>query len=105
MAIAVYKDAKEHKNNSAIFWTIAVLFFGILFALIYFICRYFKEKNVIICPHCGNEVSTQYPICMFCKQPVKTSTKRNFFSDEVKKYIIIAILLYMVDLIIRRLIV
>lgn len=99
LCISVYKDAKEREDKNAVLWTILVAIFGLLPLIIYIIFRLRKDKDFVLCPHCGKMVSKKYPVCMFCKQPINDSKKREFISEEVKKYLVIAAVFFVVNLI------
>lgn len=99
LCISVYKDAKEREDKNAVLWTILVAIFGLLPLIIYIIFRFRKDKEFVLCPHCGKMVSKKYPVCMFCKQPINDSKKREFISEEVKKYLVIAAVFFVVNLI------
>ena len=86
LCVAVHKDAREHDDKNAVLWTVLTVLFGLLPVIIYAILRYNKSKDFISCPHCGKMVSAKYPVCMFCKQPVNDAPKRDFISEDVKKY-------------------
>lgn len=101
LCIAVYKDARENDSKNAVLWTVLTVLFGLLPVIIYAILRYNKSKDFISCPHCGKMVSAKYPVCMFCKQPVNDPPKRDFVSEEVKKYLILAAVLFVVDLVVK----
>ena len=49
-------------------------------------------------------IAKKYPVCMFCKQTINTSGPENFVSEEVKKYIIAAGVLFIIKLIVGNLI-
>lgn len=99
LCISVYKDAKERSDKNVVLWTILVAIFGIIPLIIYCVLRVRNDKEFILCPHCGKMVSKKYPVCMFCKQPTNDSKKREFISEEVKKYLIIAAVFFVVNLI------
>lgn len=104
LCMAVYKDAKEHEDKNAVLWAILVVIFGLIPTIIYLIFRYQKEKEFIRCPHCEKMIAKKYPVCMFCKQTINTSGPENFVSEEVKKYIIAAGVLFIIKLIVGNLI-
>lgn len=104
LCMAVYKDAKEHDDKNAVLWTILVAFFGLIPTVIYLIFRIQKEKEFIRCPHCGKMIAKKYPVCMFCKQPINDSSQEAFVSEEVKKYLVIAGVLFIIRLIVSNLI-
>lgn len=99
LCISVYKAAKELNDKNAVLWTILVAIFGWIPMIIYFTLRYKKDKEFFSCPHCGKVISKKYPVCMFCKQPINDSKKREFISEEVKKYLVIAAVFFVVNLI------
>ncbi len=99
LCISVYKDAKERNDKNAILWTILVAIFGLIPLIIYVIFRYHRDKGYISCPHCGKMVSKKYPVCMYCKQPIDEAQQREVISEEVKKYLIIAAVFFVVNLI------
>lgn len=99
LCIAVYKDAREHEDKNAVLWTILTAIFTLIPVIIYAIFRYHRDKEYISCPHCGRMVSKKYPVCMFCKQPINDSKNREFISEEVKKYLIIAAVFFVINLI------
>ena len=99
LCISVYKDAKEHNDKNAVLWTILVAIFGLIPMIIYAIFRFHRDKEFVLCPHCGKLVSKKYPVCMYCKQPVNDSKNREIISEEVKKYLIIAAAFFVANLI------
>lgn len=99
LCIAVYKFAKERNDKNAVLMTILTVIFGLIPAIVYFIYRVHKEKESVLCQHCGSLVAKEYPICMYCKQPVGDSQKRELFSKDVKKYLFIAAIFFVVKLI------
>ena len=104
LCVAVHKDAREHDDKNAVLWTVLTVLFGLLPVIIYAILRYNKSKDFISCPHCGKMVSAKYPVCMFCKQPVNDAPKRDFISEDVKKYLILAAVLFVVDLVVKSIV-
>ena len=104
LCVAVHKDAREHDDKNAVLWTVLTVLFGLLPVIIYAILRYNKSKDFILCPHCGKMVSAKYPVCMFCKQPVNDAPKRDFISEDVKKYLILAAVLFVVDLVVKNIV-
>ena len=104
LCVAVHKDAREHDDKNTVLWTVLTVLFGLLPVIIYAILRYNKSKDFISCPHCGKMVSAKYPVCMFCKQPVNDAPKRDFISEDVKKYLILAAVLFVVDLVVKSIV-
>ena len=104
LCVAVHKDAREHDDKNAVLWTVLTVLFGLLPVIIYAILRYNKSKDFISCPHCGKMVSAKYPVCMFCKQPVNDAPKRDFISEDVKKYLILAAVLFVVDVVVKSIV-
>ena len=96
---AIYKDASERNDKNAVLWVVLMALCGIIAVPVYFIVRHYRKDNFVSCPHCGKMVSTKYPVCMFCKQPVETEEKSKFVSEEVKKYLIIAAIYYAVSVV------
>ncbi len=98
LCIAVYKDAIEHSDrNTALWTTVLTAIFGFIPAVVYAIFRYQKEKDFVTCRHCGKMVSKKYPVCMFCKQPTGDESGRSLISEEVKKYLILAGVFFIVQ--------
>lgn len=105
LCISVYKDAQENDDKNTILWTILTLIFGLLPALIYAVFRYRRKSEFVACPHCGKMVSRKYPVCMFCKQPANVTKKDEFISEDVKKYLIIAGVFFVLNLVANSIIV
>lgn len=97
LCIAVYKDATEHSDPKVMLWTVLTAIFGFIPAVVYAIFRYQKEKDFVTCRHCGKMVSKKYPVCMFCKQPTGDESGRSLISEEVKKYLILAGVFFVVQ--------
>ncbi len=96
LCMAVYKDSKEHDKNNSVMWTVLAALFGWIPVLIYVFLRYRKEKEMKLCLHCGRLNTSKYPVCMFCKQPMDVE-KSPFISGEVKKFLILALVLFLID--------
>lgn len=96
LGAAVYKDAIENKYENAKLWGILVIFFNFIPLIIYIILRQKKEKEMTICKHCGQMVSKKYPICMYCKQPIGDGENKAFISKDVKNYLIIATVFFVI---------
>lgn len=97
LCIAVYKDATEHSDPKVMLWTVLTAIFGFIPAVVYAIFRYQKERDFVTCRHCGKMVSKKYPVCMFCKQPTGDELGRSLISEEVKKYLILAGVFFVVQ--------
>ncbi len=97
LCIAVYKDATEHSDQKVMLWTVLTAIFGFIPAVVYAIFRYQKEKDFVTCRHCGKMISKKYPVCMFCKQPTGDESGRSLISEEVKKYLILAGVFFIVQ--------
>ncbi len=100
LGIAVYKDATNRKDKNAVLWTVLIILFGLIPLIIYAVVVYQKEKELIRCPHCGNLVSKKFPVCMYCKQHIKEFNENSIISEEVKKYLIIAAVIFFINKII-----
>ncbi len=105
LCVAVYKDATEHDDQNAVLWTVLTVIFGFVPAIIYVIFRYQKEREFVGCRHCGKMVSKKYPVCMFCKQPTNEESSRPIVSEEVKKYLILAGIFFIVKIVFESIIV
>lgn len=99
LCVALYKDATEHDDKNAVLWTVLTVIFGFVPAIIYVIFRYQKEREFVVCRHCGKMVSKKYPVCMFCKQPTNDESGRPLISEEVKKFLILAGIFFIVKIV------
>lgn len=100
LGIAVYKDATNRKDKNVVLWTILVILLGLIPLIIYAVVVHQKEKELIRCPHCGNLISKKFPVCMYCKQSIGEINQKPFISEEVKKYLIIAAVMFFINKII-----
>lgn len=100
LGIAVYKDATEKNDRNAVLWTILVIIFGVLPALIYVFLRVREENKMIFCPYCGKLISKKYPVCMHCKQPIQDYIKKPLISEDVKKYLIISAVFFVINVVV-----